>query len=363
MTDRIRISRPVFHGAGYGVLLIILMFMLGACQTGGSFEYKPASAGKVDEVLWVMNDAFWADTIGGTVNHEFQASYGILPQLEPEYFLRKKNFKQFNNDIIKKYRTIVICASREKDVKYGFARQLIEEQDEEYAPLVIMENVWAMPQQVFVITADSREDLHNVIRENAGAIKSAIRTAEDKRIDIMLYDAGLNDEASNLIEAKYGFSMDIPSDYYIARDNEDFTWFRKENVFLSSNIMIYKRVLDADEISKGVNWPEFATSMRNYLGNSYITSAAEDSYMAIEDRYAPVYQGPIDVMDQEGQETQGLWRIVNDFMGGPFRNYAWYDEASSTYYMIDVFVHAPKEGKKKFMRHLDHILSTMAPAD
>ena len=77
----------------------------------------------------------------------------------------------------------------------------------------------------------------------------------------------------------------------------------------------------------------------------------------------PPYQGPIDIMGQPGRETQGLWRIVNDFMGGPFRNYAWYDEATSTYYMIDVFVHAPKEGKKKFMRHLDYVLSTLRPLD
>jgi hypothetical protein len=326
------------------------------CGTAGQLEFKPTSAGKADEILWVMNDGFWSDTIGGTVKHTFMRSYGILPQAEPEYFVREKNFNQFNNDIIKKYRTIVICASRDSDVQYAFAREMIDDAGVDYENIVFLRNVWAQPQYVIVITADTRDELHDVLRNRSAEVIDYIRKSEDERIRIMLYENGNNDEATALVTGKYGFRMDIPVEYYIAVDNPDFTWLRRESVFLSSNILFYKRQLDAEEMAGGVDWQLFARNVRNYLGQSYISSDVEGSYMEIEDRFALVDQGSREFLEQECVETQGLWRMEKDFMGGPFRNLAWFDEATSTYYMIDMFVHAPKEGKKKFMRQLDYIL-------
>ena len=339
-----------------------LLIMQG-CGTSGQLEFKPTSAGKADEILWVMNDAFWSDTIGGTVKHNFMKSYGILPQAEPDYFIREKNFNQFNNDIIKKYRMIVICATRDKDIQYPFARDLINDSGKEYDNIVYLRNVWAQPQYVVVVTADSRQEFHELLRSRSSEVLEFIRKSEDERIRIMLYENGNNDEATAIVRDKYGFSMDIPIEYYIAADNRDFTWFRRESVFLSSNILLYKRQLESEDMAGGVDWPLFARNMRNYLGQSYISSDVENSYMEIEDRYAPVDQGERDFLGRRVVETQGLWRMENDFMGGPFRNLAWFDEASSTYYMIDMFVHAPKEGKKKFMRQLDYILTTAEVPD
>ena len=337
--------------------LLVGSFFSG-CGSSGTIEYKPTSAGKADEVLWVMNDGFWADTVGGTVNHTFMKSYGILPQAEPEYFIRKKNFNQFNNDIIKKYRTIVLCASKDTDVQYGFARNVIQEEGAEYGNVVYLENVWAKPQCVVIITADTKDQLHEVLRTKSKEVMTYLRNSEDKRLNIVLYENGNNNEATVLVRDKYGFKIDIPTDYYTAVDNRDFTWLRKENVFLSSNIMVYHKQLEPDEIATGVDWKLYAKDVRNYLGGTYINSAMEGSYMEIESRFAPVHQTNIAFLDQEAVLTEGLWRMENDFMGGPFKNYSWFDQASMTYYMIDVFIHAPKEGKKKYMRHLDYIMGT-----
>lgn len=338
---------------------MLAFLFLEACGTGDRVEYKPASAGKADEVLWVMQESLFQDTIGATVRRNFQKSYGILPQEEPEYFLREKNFNQFNNDIIKKYRTIVLCASREDGDQYGFARNLIEEEGKAYEEVVFLENVWAKPQIVVVVTANDREGLLDVLARRSPGVKSFIRESEDNSIRIQLYEGGLNDKAGALLKSKYGFSVDVPSLYYIAADNRDFTWLRHETVTLSSNIMVYKRSLSGEDLGTEVDWAAYAKNMRNYLGQSYISSAVEGSYMEIEERFAPVAQDTATVLGHAGRETQGLWRMEKDFMGGPFRNYAWFDTGDSTYYMVDFFVHAPKEGKKKHMRHLDYVWSTL----
>jgi hypothetical protein len=211
---------------------------------------------------------------------------------------------------------------------------------------------------VVIITADTREQLLELLNSRSVEVENYIRASEEKRIKIQLYEAGFNDEAVATIKAKYGFRMNIPVDYYIAIDNPDFTWLRKENVFLSSNILLYKRELKREEMANGVDWDQFAVNIRNYIGKSYISSGVEGSYMEIEDRYAPIVQENVPFLDHEAVETQGLWRMEKDFMGGPFKNYSWFDQSTQTYYVLDAFVHAPKEGKKKFMRHLDHIFST-----
>jgi len=153
--------------------------------------------------------------------------------------------------------------------------------------------------------------------------------------------------------------MDIPSGYYIAADNKDYTWLRLETVVLSSNIMVYRRDLSEEVVDPNTDWSAYAVNIREYIGKSYIASAVEGSYMEIEDRFAPVLQEEMTVLGNDAWQTQGLWRMEKDFMGGPFLNRSWYDEEEKAFYMIDFFVHAPKEGKKKYIRHLEYIYSTL----
>jgi len=54
--------------------------------------------------------------------------------------------------------------------------------------------------------------------------------------------------------------------------------------------------------------------------------------------------------------TQGLWRMKDGSMGGPFINYTFYDEPTKRIYMLDGSVYAPKYYKKKLIQQLDVLL-------
>lgn len=332
-----------------------------SCSNGNMANYKPTSAGKSDEILWVLNDAFWEDTIGSIIHHKFMKAYDVLPQAEPEYFLRKKNFQQFNNDIIKKYRTIVLCISRKDDPQYEDIIRLFDPADgnDSAKNPIVYKNLWAEPQTVILVVANNKDQLADALNRSVDQIESIIRTEEDKRIDIMVYENGLNLEANNDIEKIFNYHLDIPADYFVGIKNDDFMWIRKETYTLSSNFLLYKRVLTADEIKNGVDWNLFALQSRALLGKTYISTRAENSYMTIEEKYAPILQYSTEVMGNAAVLTKGLWKMENDFMGGPFVNIAWFDKERSTYYMIDAYVHAPKEGKKQYMRHITKILGTL----
>ena len=123
--------------------------------------------------------------------------------------------------------------------------------------------------------------------------------------------------------------------------------------------MVYKKVLKQEDIENGVDWNQYSLVMRNYLGALYIASRTEGSYMMIDEKNAPIYHSSAKILNENAVRSIGLWKLEKDFMGGPFVNYSWFDEKTMTFYMVDGFAHAPGETKKKFMRHLEMIFTTI----
>jgi hypothetical protein len=56
--------------------------------------------------------------------------------------------------------------------------------------------------------------------------------------------------------------------------------------------------------------------------------------------------------------TQGLWRMSDASMGGPYVNYTFYDEATKRIYMLDGSVFAPKYHKKGLIQSADVTLQS-----
>ena len=59
---------------------------------------------------------------------------------------------------------------------------------------------------------------------------------------------------------------------------------------------------------------------------------------------------------------EGLWENVPRVIGGPFRNYTFYDDKTGRIYMIDVAVFFPGGKKEPFLRQLDIMAHTFQTA-
>jgi hypothetical protein len=57
-------------------------------------------------------------------------------------------------------------------------------------------------------------------------------------------------------------------------------------------------------------------------------------------------------------EMRGLWKVENEFMGGPFISYSVLDQEKSKILHLYGFVYAPKLNKRNYIRQLDAILRT-----
>ena len=60
-------------------------------------------------------------------------------------------------------------------------------------------------------------------------------------------------------------------------------------------------------------------------------------------------------------DQRGLWRLVNDFMGGPYINFWVYDEQHNRMVYLDGYVYAPDMRKRPLVRQLEAILTSYDP--
>lgn len=343
-------------------IFFLLSFFLYSCNE--TVTYKPSSAGKMDEVLWVLaDDNLWSDTLGKAVEHTYHKTFEVLPQPEPEFMLRQSSFKKFSeSEISKKYRNIVFSVSKDTPSDLlSFIRSQLESkgllnklQDNSYSVFTI-KDVWASPQNVVFIVADTKESLYSNIVSQDKRVKNIILKIENEHLKKYIFKLGENKELSKKVKDKFALNLSFPKEYYLSYEAEDFFWIRKETSDLSSNIMLYKIPLDSNPDK--IDWKKYALDIRLHLGKSYISSEAPNTYMILEDVHAPVIQNYTETDEKILVETRALWKVLNDFMGGPFVNYFWLDKTTKTIYMIDGFVHAPAKPKKQYIRQLDNIFS------
>ena len=79
--------------------------------------------------------------------------------------------------------------------------------------------------------------------------------------------------------------------------------------------------------------------------------------MSVERRMLPTYE-EININGEIAAEIRGLWRMENDFMGGPFYSLTMYDEASSSLVTVEGYTYAPYFDKREYMREIEGLVKS-----
>ena len=58
-------------------------------------------------------------------------------------------------------------------------------------------------------------------------------------------------------------------------------------------------------------------------------------------------------------ETKGTWDLKNDFMSGPYINYAFMDKKNNRILVVEGFCYAPSKEKRDLMLELESIIKTI----
>ena len=98
--------------------------------------------------------------------------------------------------------------------------------------------------------------------------------------------------------------------------------------------------------------------IRDSIGKKFIHGSVGKTWMVTEKAYSPYFlQTQID--HKLAYETKGTWQLKNDFMAGPFINYAIKDIKNNRYLILDGFTYNPSKAKRDLVFELEAMMKSV----
>ena len=312
-----------------------MAFITLGCAEGTKGEkVLPKSSGNIHNLNVVVDSKNWDGEIGETIRDIFGAAVKGLPQDEPMFSMNQMPH----------------------DVFTGFARnnRLVLKIEKGDPTVSIESNIYAKPQTVIRVVGNTKTEIIDLLKDDAFKMVDALQKEElrekQRRISLSIK----NDKD---IESALGISLRIPSAYRIAKQDDKFFWIRKTTSKKETvDLMLYELPMDA--IRKGDSAVVDIVKARNTIGKAHIEGENEDSYMITETAYAPyIFETILD--NKPTFETKGIWDMKNDWMSGPFTNYAIEDKVNNRYVVLEGYVYAPSVSKRNYMFELEAIIKSV----
>lgn len=291
------------------------------------------TSGKINTISVIIDDPLWNGEIGDSIRNKFASPVIGLPQEEPLFTINQypvKLLEGFATDS----RTIIVV---KKAAKNSFE---------------INKNQYASPQNVFHISGKTSAAIIDTIEKNAPKIVQMIKEMEIAETQKINKQSLINPK---IITNKFHITLNIPSGYEYMLHKSKFIWLKKEIISGNMSLLIYQVPLHS--IKKGDNEIASIVRMRDSIGK-YIHGTDPNTPMITEEGYAP-YLFKIQLDGKPTYETKGTWELKNDFMAGPFINYAIVDKAYSRILVLEGFCYSPSKEKRDLMHELEAIIKSV----
>ncbi len=319
--------RPLYY-----ILLSFLIVISCNENNKRDTSFLPKSLGNINTLQVVTSNELWQGAVGEEIRAHFAAPTDGLPQDEPLFSMNQMPPETYTG-FARKYRLVLYVTLGEAD------------------KVDIKKDAYSKPQTGAFITSKTSEGLVALIKENQSEIIDAFHRSEIKErqrrtaISLMKLDS---------LKDKMGVSLKIPSAYHIAKASDDFYWIRKELRSGSTNIIIYEVPLDM--INKDSTTVGNIIKMRDSIGGMHLP-VEDDGRFITEEAYAPFFFTS-EIDGKPAYETKGTWEVKNQYIAGPFVNYAVRDEANDRYLILEGFTYAPSVEKRDLQFELESILKS-----
>jgi len=314
-------------------LFLLISFLFISC-TKKSDNLPRKATGKINTISVIIDDQLWNGEIGDSIRNKFASPVIGLPQEEPLFTINQypaKLMEGFMTDS----RTIIVVKKEEKN------------------QFVIKKNQYASPQNVFHISGKTSADILKIIEKNAPKIIQIIKETEIAESQRINSQSLLNPQ---IIANKFHISLKVPSGYLYVLQDTSFVWLKKEIVSGNTSLLIYQ--VPISSIKKDSNSIANIVKMRDSIGDLYIRGTELDTHMITEEGYAP-YLFKIKLNGKETYETKGTWELKNEFMSGPFVNYAIVDKEHDRILVLEGFCYSPSKEERDLMQELESIIKSI----
>jgi len=317
----------------YLSLLVVSLFILVSCNEGNERDKSllSKSVGNINVLQVVMENDLWNGEVGEEVREHFAAPTDGLPQEEPLFSMNQMPEEAFSG-FARKSRLIL-------HVSLG---------DENRAS--VAKDNYAKPQTVAYVIGKTKEDL---IQQIASKQQQIIDAFHDSEIEERQRRTLISPLDTDSLPDVFGVRMKIPSAYHIAKKTKDFYWIRKELENGSTNIIVYQvpmETIGKDSVIGDI------IKMRDSIGGKLLP-VEDGGQFQTEKAYAP-YLFEVEIDGKFAYETKGTWDVKDQYMAGPFLNYAIRDEKNNRYLILEGFTYAPRVRKRDLQFELESILKS-----
>ena len=318
------------------LLSFLIMTVFSSCKENEKKTEKtlPASSGKINTLSVIIDPQLWNGEIGDSIRAKLAGAVDGLPQEEPIFSLKQYAPRLFNGFVATTRIALVI----EKGTMNLFE---------------IKNNEFARPQTIIHLKGETSSDVLRLLEANESKIIQAFKIREIAENQRRIKKSLLNDTK---IQKKFGISLKMPDAYRYVVEEPKFLWIRKETQSGNNSILVYEVPISSLENNQDLI--QNIIKMRDSIGGKHIEGTLPNTFMVTEEAYAPYYF-KIKLNGKETHETKGTWELKNDFMAGPFINYAMKDVANNRYVIVEGFCYNPSSSKRDLMHELESIIKTV----
>jgi hypothetical protein len=290
------------------------------------------TSGKINTISVIIDDQLWNGEIGDSIRNKFASPVIGLPEEEPLFTINQYPVKLLEGFATDSRAIIVI----KKDAKKKFE---------------IKNNQYASPQNVFRISGKTAPEIVELLEKHTPKIIQLIEQgeiAESQRINTQsLLD-------TKAISKQFKIAIQVPTNFENVLRKSNFVWLKKKTISGSSSLLLYQLPLNTISTTNAV---VDILKMRDSIGK-YIQGTEPNTYMISEIGYTPYFfKSKLD--NQLVYETRGTWQLQNDYMSGPFINYAVVDQPNNRLLVIEGFCYSPSKEKRDSMHELEAIIHSV----
>ncbi len=341
------------------LLCTLAIALLSACEDGKKRTLPDALASAGDLVI-VSDKAIWKGEVGEAVRKTFASEQPGLPQSEPWFKLLHFEEGKFNG-ITQRYRSILLLTTLDNSSKTSrYIKDLIGEK--QYAQslndsnllFIQSEDRWANGQKVMYVIGQDERSLARAIKERSLSLRELLNKSELDRTISFIKNRPRNKLLEQKIADKTGLRFCLPQSYQSRVLSDSFVWVSRELDDKTLNVFVGIRPYNSEKQF----FADAILAYKDSLSRHHLPGPTPGSW------YTTEYMLPIDTQatvfnQQYALKMRGLWKVENDFMGGPFVNMTVYDPKRNRLLHLEGFVYYPKEKKRELLRELEGILASL----
>ena len=349
-----RLSAPV-------PLALVAVVMVVLCGCGAAegpstaaerAALLPGKVGPSGEVVMVVSESDWNAGIGAAVDSIFSEPVRVLPQYEPRFDVIRLDPDEFDR-FWRPHRNLLVF-----DIE--------DRLDTQSPEMKVYRARYAKGQVYAEIKAKSVQSAAELLLQphNGTMLADLLEQEESKRYAEIL-NLGRNAGLEKEIEEQHGLKSALPRDARLLVSSGGFAWIERSltrmkggrNHDVQMGIVVHRTPYAGPEDFS----MDRMLQRRDSLLQNRLHGPTPGSFMTTEYRLDPRYE-EVSFRGAFASKMRGLWKMEGDFMGGPWTSVAWVDEARGQLVTIDGYVYAPYFGKREYLREVESMVLSFAPA-